>query len=237
MAAKQPTAPAPATQPALLPCLRRRGAAAAYVLWWLSEKIDFSGECWTWTGCKVAAGYGVIDLQHYEFPERSVLAHRLVYSICVEPIPEGLCVCHHCDNPSCVRPEHLFAGTNQANVADKLSKRRQARGQAVRSNHAHLKGEVVATAKLTAEVVMEMRRAEAAGESQANIAKRYGISVTQASTILTGKSWAHLPVLMAGSRAIRTCPKCQIRLSTRGGLFNKHVRGCAGALDLLLGLE
>ncbi len=181
MAAKKPTAQLPFLQPSP----RRAGVAAAYVLWWLSDGIDFSGECWTWKGHASDRGYGIIDLKHYEFPESTVLVHRLVYSICVEPIPDGLCVLHRCDNPPCCRPEHLFLGTNLDNIADKMAKGR----------HRSPKGENHGSHKLTAELVMTIRRRAAAGESYASIARDLGFSATQVSAVARGLQWRHIPML------------------------------------------
>ena len=160
MAATKPT-----TQSTFLqPSPRRAGVASAYVLWWLSDSIDFEGECWAWTGHATERGYGMIDLKNYAVPRSIVLVHRLVYEICVAPIPDGLCVLHHCDNPPCCRPDHLFLGTDQDNADDKVAKGRQATGQDVRANHDHLKGETVKTSHLTGLDVLEIRRREAAGE-------------------------------------------------------------------------
>lgn len=221
----------------LQPSPRRAGAAAAYVLWWLSDNIDFSGECWIWTGAVTKKGYGIIDLKHYEVPQSAVLVHRLIYSICVGPLADDRCVCHHCDNPPCVRPDHLFAGTNADNVADKVAKGRQARGQSILTNHAHLRGEVIGTARLTAEIVMDIRHSHASGEGQGEIAKRLKISNTQVSSIVRGKSWAHLPVLGDGvPKYHRTCPRCGKAIDARLGRYRVHLETCQSG-DAILGKE
>jgi hypothetical protein len=77
-------------------------------------------ECWEWLGAKNNRGYGQLRVNH-----KSVLAHRLSVLISTgEPPPESLLVCHHCDNPGCVNPKHLFVGTYSDNVVDMYNKGR-----------------------------------------------------------------------------------------------------------------
>jgi hypothetical protein len=77
--------------------------------------------CWTWSGCVNEHGYGIIGGEN---SRDNVLAHRLSWMIHFGPIPDGLFVCHRCDNPPCVRPDHLFVGTNTDNIRDASAKGR-----------------------------------------------------------------------------------------------------------------
>lgn len=82
------------------------------------------GECWEWTGHLMKFGYGVVRADG-----KVRKAHRVSYALNNGPVPDDMMVCHRCDNPSCVRPDHLFLGTQQDNMDDRMAKGRYRRGK------------------------------------------------------------------------------------------------------------
>lgn len=90
----------------------------------LLNKVEFSDSgCWLWKGATVTGGYGLIG--EGAPSTKLVLAHRAMWSILYGPIPEGAFICHSCDTPPCVAPDHLFLGTAQANFDDMVKKGRR----------------------------------------------------------------------------------------------------------------
>lgn len=88
------------------------------------EKVDKAGECWIWVGSRHRTGYGMFG----SIPGLT-RAHRFSYAVHFGPIPDGMYVCHKCDNPSCVRPDHLFLGTPKDNYEDAVAKGRVPRAR------------------------------------------------------------------------------------------------------------
>lgn len=115
-----------------------------------------------------------------------MLAHRFIYEAYVGPIPVGHNVCHRCDNPSCVRPEHLFLGSQRENVADMDRKGRR------RSSQRSQSGTMNNHAKLTEESVREIRHRLLAGDLHRVIAETYGVRPSAISNIARGKTWSHV---------------------------------------------
>lgn len=141
------------------------------------SKVDKNGPngCWCWLGSKTD-GYG------YFYAQGDVLrAHRFSWILEKGPIPNGLFVCHHCDNRPCVNPEHLFLGTNAENLADMARK-----GRAVGPP---MHGEKNGATRLTNNQVFEMRRS---GLSASELAIKHGIHYTTALLILTRKTWKNV---------------------------------------------
>lgn len=136
-------------------------------------------ECWKWTGPLNTWGYGDCT-----WTGRRVNASRAAFESAVGPVPEGLVVCHKCDEPSCCNPAHLFAATQAENLADCRRKGRQV----YRSGVSHHR----ATAKLTAERVAEAKRLFAEGVSQSEIARRWGMSSGAICRAVRGKTWRHV---------------------------------------------
>lgn len=143
---------------------------------WSAYVTQGSG-CWEWSGYKDSNGYGRLNIEG-----KPVLAHRLSWEIHRGPLSSEDHVCHRCDNPSCVRPEHLFLGNQAANMADKMAKKRHRYGVSRGENHG--------CSKLTAEQVLEIRAAEGTVSA---IARRFQMSRTQVRDIRDRKSWRHVP--------------------------------------------
>lgn len=135
------------------------------------ERVDKSGECWTWIGARTTHGYG-------EF--RGQYAHRLSWAEANGAVPKGLFVLHRCDNPPCVRPDHLYAGTVRDNARDAVE-----RGQ-------HRRGTRCSYAKLTEVQVLEVRRLIAAGQSNPQIAAVFGVTRAAIRDIRVGRNWGWL---------------------------------------------
>ena len=88
------------------------------------SKVDKSGECWVWTAGRTAAGYGMF----HSNTSRAHLAHRYAFELANGPIPTGMHVRHTCDNPPCVRIDHLVIGTHADNMRDMSERKRAATG-------------------------------------------------------------------------------------------------------------
>lgn len=142
------------------------------------SKVAKGGGCWEWTRYREPDwGYGIFRAVPGESMQK---AHRVSWEIAHGPIPEGMQVCHRCDNPPCVRPDHLFLGTHLDNMRDRNAKGRQSRDGST-------PGENSTSAKLTDEQVKDIRdRYLAGGVLQQDLAAEYNISQTQISRIVRG---------------------------------------------------
>ena len=97
------------------------GGSLEHLLFRLRTKTkQMPSGCLEWTGSKIKAGYGVIRIGHAHLE----YCHRLVWKLIAGGIPSDLHVLHHCDNPPCLRPDHLFLGTNTDNIRDRVRKGR-----------------------------------------------------------------------------------------------------------------
>lgn len=139
--------------------------------WGRVRKTD---SCWLWTGRVSVGGYGKTYLGGKIIP-----AHRFSWTLANGPIPDGMFVCHKCDNPPCVRPDHLFLGTNADNMADCAAKGRIARGE---KNGA---------AKLTSSQVQEIREMARLGLKHKDIAERFAIHASYVWMIVSGRWRRH----------------------------------------------
>jgi hypothetical protein len=153
--------------------LRRRKNLPLADRFWFS--VQKSEGCWRWTGSGNGHGYGQIT-----DAGKMMATHRLSWEMHNGPIADGLCVLHHCDNPACVRPDHLFLGTRKDNAIDMVGKGRQLRGQAN------------AMSKLEAGDIPLIRRAVAIGFRQKDVAAAYGVDHRTVSQIARGIRWRHI---------------------------------------------
>lgn len=137
---------------------------------------DEQNDCWEWTAAKYRGGYGhfrkLVDEQW-----KMVKAHRYAYEVFKGPLEPTLQVCHTCDNPSCVNPAHLFAGTAKENSDDKIKKGRFKPGR----NHKHK--------WLTQEIVDNMRKDYDNGMTQIEIVNKYGYSRAQVCRVVNRQIW------------------------------------------------
>ena len=144
-------------------------------------KIQKLNDCWIWIGGQDRDMYGVFTFREdgKDFTVRATHYSWQLYT--GRPVPEGIFLCHKCDHPYCVNPEHLFLGTNQDNMEDKVSKGRQTRGELTNS------------AQLTEEKVKEIRQLFGSGEySKRQLADKYQVSWSIIHRALLGKTWKHV---------------------------------------------
>ncbi len=141
--------------------------------------------CWLWTAVCKKKGYGLFGMG------RSMrLAHRVSFDLYVGEIPDGMFVCHKCDTPACVNPDHLFLGTVSDNARDMVNKGRQSRGE----KHGHLtkqgaaRGDSHCNSKLTEANVVYIR-AQRGVISQIALASELGVSPTAIGEAQRGKWW------------------------------------------------
>lgn len=140
--------------------------------------VDKTGECWVWmnsVSARPGIGYGKVA-----FGGRFYGAHKLAALLGGMEVPEGMYVCHTCDNPLCVRPEHLWIGSPKQNTQDAVLKGRMRRGS------------TSPNAKLTEDIVKAIRAEYEAGETQVNLAIKYGLHQTNIGRVLRRKTWKHV---------------------------------------------
>lgn len=145
--------------------------------WQAVDKSGGEDACWAWTRATVSEGRGYVYDRDYKRPR---LATRVLYKSLYGEIPDGMFICHKCDNPNCCNPKHWFLGSSKDNVQDMIAKGRK-----------HImKPEECFRTKLTREQVSEIRELEAKGDlTNKQIGALYGISGVQVCRISRFKRW------------------------------------------------
>lgn len=158
---------------------------------------QFSGDdCWIWPLSKTKAGYGQLT---YRSSGKTYLAyaHRASFYISTGINPDGLHVCHKCDNPSCFNPSHLFLGTAQDNADDRVKKGRGNKGKKLPLGDRHwtknrreeVRGSNNATAKLDENKVLEILNSPL---KNVRMAEKYLVSEAVICSVRKGRTWKHV---------------------------------------------
>lgn len=154
------------------------------------SKVQKTDGCWVWIG-KINHRWGYGYMSRGRAHEGQVRPHRLSWELNVGPIPLGMLVCHRCDNRACVRPEHLFLGSQADNMQDAKSKGRLKGGT--------VSGERHGRALLTWGQVRTMRAAnKTTGIGCRRLSRKYGVSESTITAILNGHHWRESTVLKKG---------------------------------------
>lgn len=133
--------------------------------------------CWFWKGCKTPEEYGYFYSLSPRTKKRIKLAHRFSFELFNGEIKDGYFVCHKCDIPSCVNPDHLFQGSQKDNMKDKVSKGRQ------------VMGEKMHNCKLNWDLVHLFRKEYSQGISCTNLSKKYGFHESTIADVVKNRSW------------------------------------------------
>jgi hypothetical protein len=153
-------------------------------------KVEKTNDCWEWAGFVDDTGAG----RFAPHGNRPTTAYRYSWTLHNGPIPNGLVVCHHCDNRRCVRPDHLFVGTQRENIADAMRKGRMGQiGQWVKDHPGEQRrtprpGASNPAAKLTQADVSEIRSLWPA-VNQSELGRRFGVTQSAIWSVVHGKSW------------------------------------------------
>ncbi len=130
------------------------------------------GACWIWTGARSRKGYGLIVMS---LARNRIKAHRESFRMANGDFEASLLVCHHCDNPPCVNPAHLFLGTTADNAADRIKK-----------------GRVSSRSRLSVASVLEIRSCYESGLATRTIAEQFSLPFRLVMSIISGRSWKHV---------------------------------------------
>lgn len=153
-------------------------------------EISLLTGCWNWKGKKNESGYGTMWNPTIRNGKKTN-AHQFSYILYNGEIPDGMFVCHKCDNPSCVNPNHLFLGTPQDNVDDKMRKGRH-RTRVFHGKDHPQHGTHSPYNKLSESDVQEIRKLYGEGETLRGIASKFGVVHGVINNIIQGRKWAWL---------------------------------------------
>ena len=137
-------------------------------------EINKKTECWEWTGTCFFNGYARAFLSSRKGKKYSQHANRMSYEVFIGNIPKNMMVCHKCDNPKCVNPEHLFLGSHKDNMADMVKKKRSVSG----NRHPN--------SKLKEKDIIKIRKSK---ESKLFLAEKYGVSICTIRDVLVRRTW------------------------------------------------
>jgi hypothetical protein len=149
---------------------------------WSKVAVSTKAKCWIWQGSCGGVGYGTMGLR----TKVTDTAHRVSYRIANGDIPQGMFVCHRCDNKLCVNPAHLFLGTPKQNCDDMWGKGRQ------HNYSRNLRGSKLPQSKTTESIVRKAKKLLSLGRSRNVTAKECGLSISQMHAIASGKTWRHV---------------------------------------------
>ena len=141
------------------------------------DKVNKTDTCWLWTGYKGDRGYG-----NFTINKKCKLSHRVSYELHYGPIPDKMIVCHKCDHPPCVRPDHLFLGTPKDNSVDMVNKGR----------HTDNTGEKHPNHKLTEDNILFIKAYPKYIGSGSELANMFNMADSTISGIRSNKRWKHI---------------------------------------------
>lgn len=152
------------------------------------DKVNKTETCWNWIASKRNFGYGHFSIKN-NGKWISMGAHRFSYILHFGQIPHGALICHHCDNTSCIRPEHIYAGTYSTNNQDAFDRKRKAPTKTV----CNANGIKNINAKLTDKKIKKIRTLyKQENISQTDIGKLFGVSQVLIGLIVNNKIWKHV---------------------------------------------
>ena len=154
-------------------------------IFWEKANREEEYECWEWLGCVGDNGYGQGGTKDNRY-----LAHRFAWQFHYGEIPKGMLVCHHCDNPSCVNPIHLFLGTQKDNIRDMDKKGRRK----LHWKNPKIRGEKNPNSKLTEKSVLEIIKLRKTMTLE-RLSKKYKVCPNTILNICNGKTWKHMTKL------------------------------------------